>query len=255
MIFTEETAKSYEDWLHTPVGRYIDGREKELILALAMPRDGERLLDVGCGTGEHLFLFREKGCDVTGLEPSPFMLEIARQKLGNRAAFHVGKAEDLPFSDNEFDIVTLITSLEFIDDPEKAISEAIRVSRNRVLIGVLNKYSLIGVQRRLKLFRPSVYHSARFFHIAELITMVRNQLHDVHIKWGSVVFLPYGCHKFAGAMEESIPVMKNPFGAFIGLSFPVTFMYRTVQDIIGEPFKIKTESRYSMREVVKGMKE
>ncbi|MDI6776680.1 MAG: class I SAM-dependent methyltransferase [Syntrophales bacterium] len=255
MIFSEEIARSYDDWLQTPIGCYIDGREKELILALTVPRDGERLLDVGCGTGEHLLLFREKGCDVTGIEPSPFMLEVAKQKLGNRADFHKGKAEDLPFSDNEFDIVTLITSLEFADDPEKAISEAIRVSRDRVFLGVLNKYSLLGAQRRLKLFGPSVYHSARFFHIAELTTMVRNQLRGVHIKWGSVIFLPYGCYKFARVMEESIPVMKNPFGAFVGLSFPVTFMYRTVQDIIRKPFKIKAESRYPARGIVKEMKE
>jgi len=255
MIFNEEVARSYDDWRETPVGRYINGREKELILALTMPRDGERLLDVGCGTGEHLLLFREKGCDVTGIDPSPFMLEIARQKLGNRADFYMGKAEDLPFSDNEFDIVTLITTLEFVADPEKAISEAIRVSRDRVFLGVLNKYSLLGAQRRLKLFSPSVYHSACFFHIAELTTMVRNQLRGVHIKWGSVIFLPYGCYKFARVMEESIPVMKNPFGAFVGLSFPVTFMYRTLQDIIRKPFKIKAKSRCPAQGVVKEMKE
>ncbi|MDO8785573.1 MAG: methyltransferase domain-containing protein, partial [Syntrophales bacterium] len=137
MIFGEEVARSYDDWLTTPVGGYIDGREKELILALTLPRKGERLLDVGCGTGEHLLFFRERGCDVTGIEPSPFMLEIAKQKLGHRAEVHTGKAEDLPFSDNEFDIVTLITSLEFTDDPEKAIAEAVRVSRDRVFLGVL----------------------------------------------------------------------------------------------------------------------
>ena len=254
MIFDEEMTRSYDDWLQTPVGGYIDGKERELILALTMPKKGERLLDVGCGTGEHLLLFRERGCDVTGIEPSPFMLEIARQKLGNRADFHLGKAEDLPFSDNEFDIVTLITTLEFADDPEKAITEAIRVSRDRVFLGVLNKCSLIGAQRRLKLFGPSVYHSARFFHIVELTAMVRNQLHGVRIQWGSVIFLPYGWYKFAGVMEESLPVMKNPFGAFVGLSFPVTFRYKTIQDVIMKPFEIKVKSGYPVGGVVRRVK-
>ena len=254
MIFSEEIARSYDGWRETPIGSYIDGREKDLILALTMPRDGERLLDVGCGTGEHLLLFQKKGCDVTGVEPSPFMLEMARQKLGDRADLHLGKAEDLPFSDNEFDIVTLITSLEFADDPEKAISEAIRVSRDRVFLGVLNKCSLLGAQRRLKLFGPSVYHGARFFHVAGLTGMVRNRFRGVRIQWGSVIFLPYGWYKFARSLEESIPIMKNPFGAFVGLSFPVTFTYRTVQNIINKPFKLKAESRYPVRGVVKEMK-
>ncbi|MFA6346143.1 MAG: methyltransferase domain-containing protein, partial [Syntrophales bacterium] len=67
MIFDEALSRSYDDWFHTPSGRYIDAREKAFILSLMSPRPGERLLDVGCGTGEHLRMFREKGCDVTGL--------------------------------------------------------------------------------------------------------------------------------------------------------------------------------------------
>ena len=79
MIFDKKAAQSYDDWFQTPTGLYIDRREKELILNLVAPKEGERLLDVGCGTGNHLLFFRRKGCDVTGLEPSPYMLDIARK--------------------------------------------------------------------------------------------------------------------------------------------------------------------------------
>ena len=95
MIFNEEIARTYDNWLQTPIGSYMDGREKSLILDLIAPRGGERLLDVGCGTGDHLLLFRRKGCDVTGIDPSPFMLDVAKQKLMNRAEFREGRAEDL----------------------------------------------------------------------------------------------------------------------------------------------------------------
>jgi len=86
----------------------MDRREKELIQSLLKPMDGERLLDVGCGAGEHLRFFREKGCSVTGTDPSQHMLDMAREKLGQRADLCPGNCEDLPFSDNEFDIVTLL---------------------------------------------------------------------------------------------------------------------------------------------------
>ena len=78
---TAEEATVHDDWRATSAGRYLDGRIKSLILDLAAPRAGERLLDIGCGSGDHLGLFRKKGCDVTGIDPSPFLLDLARQRL------------------------------------------------------------------------------------------------------------------------------------------------------------------------------
>jgi len=241
---TVEIAQSYDNWLKTPAGRYIDGREKSLILDLITPRGGEKVLDVGCGTGEHLLLFNKKGCNITGVELSPGMLDIAKQKLGNRADLYMEKAEDLPFSDNEFDIVTIINTLEFIDDPQKAICEAIRVCRGRIFLGGMNKLSIVGNRWKYeKLFPPSICQKARSFHIRQLMGMVRNQLQGVRTQWGSVIFLPYGWYTSATRIEEAIPIMKNPFGAFLGMSFPVTFTYRTLQDVIREPFTIDVQER------------
>ncbi|MBA4396117.1 MAG: class I SAM-dependent methyltransferase [Syntrophus sp. (in: bacteria)] len=255
VIFKEEIARGYENWLQTPAGRYIDGREKSLILDLLSPRGGERVLDVGCGTGDHMLLFRRKGCDVTGIDPSPHMLKLAREKLGSKADFHPGYAEDLPFSDNEFDIVTLITSLEFTNDPGRAISEAIRVCRGRVFVGALNKYSCLGLSRRIRgAPRPSIYDHARFFHIAELNAMIRSNLQGIRIRWGSVVFLPEGWYGFAQKLEEAIPVMKNPFGAFLGLSFPVTFTYATIQEPVREAVMITAKSHQPAPGAVREMK-
>ncbi|MDP2268350.1 MAG: methyltransferase domain-containing protein [Deltaproteobacteria bacterium] len=252
MIFDEEMANNYDRWFQTPQGRYIDRREKDLILDFVSPRRGERLLDVGCGTGEHLVLFKNSGCNVTGIDSSAPMLAVARQKLGHKVELLPGKAEDLPFSDNEFDIVTMILSLEFTDDPEKAISEAIRVSRGRVFLGVLNKCSATALQRRVRgLFHPSIYKTARFYHVVELKHLIRSFLPGVHIRWGSVIFLPNGGYGFAAPLEEAIPVMKNPLGAFLGLSFPVNFTLRTVQNIIGDPFKIKANGRLPAQGIVR----
>jgi ubiquinone/menaquinone biosynthesis C-methylase UbiE len=255
LSFPEEIARPYDAWRETPTGHYIDSREKSLILDLTQPRGGERLLDVGCGTGDHLWLFRRKGCDVTGVDPSAPMLDMARQKLGHKADFYLGRAEDLPFSDDEFDIVTLITSLEFTADPVQAIHEAIRVCRGRVFIGVLNKYSCIGITRRLSgCYRSSIYDHARFFSIGELATMIRRQLAGVRIRWGSVISLPYSWYGFARGLEESLPVMNNPLGAFLGLSFSVTFTQVTIQEPIRESTRLESKGRQPLPGVVRVIK-
>jgi SAM-dependent methyltransferase len=246
-----EVGTVYDDWQATPANRYLNGRIKSLILDLTSPRAGERLLDIGCGSGDHLNLFRKKGCDVTGLDPSSLMLDQARQRLAHRAELRQGRAEDLPFSDNEFDIVTLITSLEFTDDPGLAIAEAIRVCRGRVFVGVMNRYSLIGIQGRLRsLFNASIDAKTRFFHLASLTTMIRSQLQGVRVQWGSVIFLPWGWYGFGTGLEERIPVMNNPFGAFFGLSFSVTFSYQTIQQTIREPVALNPDGRQPVPGVV-----
>jgi hypothetical protein len=48
-----------------------------------------------------------------------------------------------------------------------------------------------------------------------------------------------------------LPVMNNPFGAFFGLSFSVTFTFRTIQEIIREPVEITAEGRRPMPGVIR----
>lgn len=251
-VFDAKIAGRYDAWFETPRGRYMDAREKALMKNLLLPGEGDRVLDVGCGTGNHLLFFHGMGCQVTGVEPSAAMLDIARRKLEGKADLRIGIAEDLPFSDNEFDIVVLVTSLEFALDAEKAVREAVRVSRGRVFLGVLNKYSIIGTRRRFAgFFKDTLYRHARFFSVWEQHAMVRGIIGPEHIDWGSVIFLPGFLYPGAGGLEEKIPALKNPFGAFIGMAFPAVYRYRTVQDIIKDPFHIRLKGRQEVQGTVR----
>jgi SAM-dependent methyltransferase len=128
-------------------------------------RRQQRLLEVGCGSGRFLQFFWESGFDITGLDASPAMLELARERLGNRAELHVGQAEHLPFDDKEFDVVALLTLLEFCSDPGQVLDEALRVARKAILVTFLNKYSFYGVTKRSSLDRESrgLLGKARWF--------------------------------------------------------------------------------------------
>ena len=254
MVFDQKAAKLSDVRLETVLGRYIFSRQKELILDLVAPRSGERMLGVDCGTGNYLQLFREKRCSVTGIDSSAEMLKIARDKLGDSTELILGKADDLPFSDNEFDIVTLITSLEISCNPQKALAEAIRVCRDRVFIGFLNNYSIAGSQQRLKeLFGIPLTSNIRFFSYDEIKSMVAGVIGCPAISWGSVIYFPAIVYDIFSELDYLFPLRKNPFGAFAGLMFPVKYIYRTVQSPIRGSYELKAESQRIAPEAIRGM--
>jgi ubiquinone/menaquinone biosynthesis C-methylase UbiE len=231
LVFDAETASRYNRWYMSPEGRYVEQRENWLILDLLHPRKGQRLLDVGCGTGNHLLLFKRMGLDVTGIEPSVPMLSIARGILGKNAALHQGFAEDLPYDDNEFDLVCLITTMEFCTDPIRALSEAMRVARQRIFIGVLNSVSFIGIQRKIEgLFRHTLYREARFFSIWEVLYLIQALIGKTQIEWGSVINFPFRSLDRLRHLDEATPLRKNPFGAFIGIGVDMNYRYLTVEN-------------------------
>jgi len=173
-VFDFTEAKSYERWFNSPRNKLAFELETQLMKDLLQPMRGESVLDIGCGTGACLSALHEMGLQVTGLDPSTYMLDMALEKMGNRAELYRGFAEDLPFDDNSFNYSCLFTTLEFVNDPAQALREAFRVTKDRVFIGVFNRYAIKGIQRRVKgIFSPTIFNHAQFFSVWELKQMIR----------------------------------------------------------------------------------
>jgi len=219
ILFNEKIARSYDRWAETPQGRAAYGLEGELLLKLGGLAVGHRILEVGCGTGAHLGVFLREGLNVVGVDISPHMLRVAGQRFENKVLLSLGDAVNLPFKEKSFDCVALITTLEFIPDPGKAVIEALRVSRGRVLLGVLNKYSFLGMKRRLKdMFRPSVFNRARFYSIWELKRLASKVAPEAIVDWASVLVLPMSVQPHFAALERRLSFRRNHLGAFLGLA-------------------------------------
>lgn len=166
------------------------------------------LLEVGCGTGHFARWFARLGLRTAGLDLSPTMLAEARKRDG--IPLVLGDAAHLPFADGSFELVALITTLEFLPQPQRALREAARVARRGVILGVLNGLSLLAFRRRLQgLFRETVYSRAHLFHVWELRGLVRRALghRSVTIGWRTTLF-----PRFLGLRDSSLPV-----GGFIGM--------------------------------------
>jgi len=226
MEFNADVASEYDEWYQRGEGKYADALEKELFQRLVWPQRGQSLLEVGCGTGHNLEFFRELGLDVTGIDPSEPMLQIAARRLGFGIRLSLGQANRLSYDDNSFDIVALITLLEFISDPAGALKEATRVAKEKIYIGVLNKASILGIARRVESgFRKSIYNHARFYTIREIEGMVKEALERVSLTWESVLFFPLEWHRYCHRIDRSFSFHRNPFGAFLGIC--ITKFHRT----------------------------
>src|SRR5580693_7912337 len=100
----------------------------EAVLDAAGVRQGTRLLDVGCGSGLTLVLAARRGAAPGGLDISPGLLSIARDRLPD-ADLREGDMESLPWDDAAFDAVVGVNAFQFAGDPRRALREAARVTR------------------------------------------------------------------------------------------------------------------------------
>jgi methionine biosynthesis protein MetW len=111
------------------------------IEALDMIKRGEKVLDIGCGDGLLLGALQKKGVSVSGVDISEEGVKKCCEK-GFGASMLDISTEMLPFSDKTFDTVIMLDILEHIYSPETLLKEAIRVSRQSIVISVPNFSSL-----------------------------------------------------------------------------------------------------------------
>jgi SAM-dependent methyltransferase len=228
-VFDFHDAAAYEKWFQNPANRCTFELETNLMLNMLKPEQGRTLLDIGCGTGAGLLKYIETGLQVTGLDPSLYMLDLAAEKVKNRVDLHRGFAENLPFDDNSFHYTSLVTTLEFVENPAQALEEAFRVTKNRVFIGVLNRYAFKGFQRRIKgVFTSTIFNHAQFFSVWELKHMVKTILGDVPIAWGTVSRFPFSSYWLVSMLERNRLIRKCPFGAFVGMVVIPTPRYKAI---------------------------
>ena len=227
-VFDFNEAIAYEQWLNKSQTKKAFELEAGLMRDLLQPMHGETILDIGCGAGACLKAFLDMGLQVTGLDPSTYMLDIALEKIGERADLYRGYAEDLPFDDNSFSYASFFTTLEFVEDPVKALEEAFRVAKDRVFIGVLNRYAIKGIQRRVKgIFTPTIFNHARFFSIWELKQIIRGLLGNTPVSWRTVCQLPANSNNYVNSLEQSKIIQRCPFGAFAGIVVTLVPRFKT----------------------------
>jgi demethylmenaquinone methyltransferase / 2-methoxy-6-polyprenyl-1,4-benzoquinol methylase len=118
-------------------------------LVSRLPPDDGHVLDVATGTGLVAAELLRRGFRVTGLDQSAEMLDVARRRLGSRAALVEASAESVPFPDETFDHLTFTYLLRYVDDPGATLAELTRVVRGGGTVASLEFGVPGGPVRRL----------------------------------------------------------------------------------------------------------
>jgi SAM-dependent methyltransferase len=149
----ESSKLAIEHWNKTPL--FISEEERYSLypwlyeVAEFTKHAGERVLEIGCGTGCDLLQFAKHGAHATGVDITSEHLRLARERVQGLAEVKKADATQLPFADNEFDYVYSHGVIHHIEKPRRVIDEILRVLRpgGRFNIHVYALFSYFVVAR------------------------------------------------------------------------------------------------------------
>jgi len=230
--------EEYNAWYYTEKGKYISGLEKDVLLKMIKLSAISRQLsaiDIGCGTG-YFTEFLSGFCkNIVGVDTSMDMIKYAMKKIEARSQrsearikYIIADAESLPFKERSFDISVSVTAVNFIKNPVRAVSEAVRISRQKIFLGVLNRWSLLSFFKKLKnLFKNTSYSDACFYSQAEIVNILSalelplpsgERVRVRGIQKRHTYFLPFPRIRLVLSGLERIIPSWLPFGGFMGIT-------------------------------------
>lgn len=136
-------------------GKHARGQYKYVLNELQQ-LDFQKILDVGCGTGEILKNIKERYSFVQlyGLDISEEMLKQANDKLKGTATLILGDAENITLETNSFDLLLCTDSFHHYPNPQQAISEFYRVLKHGKLLLIADYWKPFPIRQIMNLFIP-----------------------------------------------------------------------------------------------------
>lgn len=135
--------KAFQEWF-----------EKEECYLLENIKEGNTVLDLGCGDGKNVEIISKKTNHITGIDNDEIAVEGAREKLKSNKDIEIllGDASDLSFDDKTFDVVTILGLIGNVGElKEKIFSETSRVLKDGGVV-ILSIYAETAFEERMKMY-------------------------------------------------------------------------------------------------------
>ena len=167
-LYTSE----YEAWFKENQSTF---QSEVLAIQQLLPK-GKSGVEIGIGTG----IFAEALGIKSGIDPSGNMLDFARRRNLN---VENGYAGQLPYADQSFDFALFVTSICFIEHPEKAMKEAWRIIKpdGEIIIAFIDKLSALGQQLMADKENNKFYGTANFFSVPEINSLLTRNNFEVNV--------------------------------------------------------------------------
>ena len=169
----DEYPEEYDKWFDINLSVY---QSEVWAVKMLLPQGGKGV-EIGVGTGQFSVPFGI----TTGVEPSKEMAEIARSR---GITVYDSKAENLPFDDNAFDFVLMVTTICFLEEPLQALREIRRILRpsGKIIIGMLDKGSPLGRQYEANKNDSKFFKYAKFYSVNQVLEWLKiSRYNNIHI--------------------------------------------------------------------------
>lgn len=236
-ILEHKQADIIEARVQTKGGRVGRNLETSLMWKMLSPIALERALDIGCGLGLDMSFLESKGVDCTGVDISISMVERTRKRLKRIEGIYQCDGKSLDFEDNEFDLCILNHTLEFCDDPVAVLREAVRVTRRRIYIGLLNPFSFSGYYRKcLSPVWSSIDRKITLIPPWRIRGMLKNICGSKNIyKKRSAAIFPLWLLPYLINLEKLKPLQMTWFGSYFAATLDLGYTLRVRPQPIKTP--------------------
>lgn len=199
--FYHQYANDYGDWKYPPAVREFQRAEKNFLMDHV--RSGSKLIDIGCGPGEHIASILDKHCEITAVDFVQEMIDVAKQKVGREVEFLCEDIMNLSFPEDYFDYGICYCTLPNQIDYEKVFDRISYFCKNLIIsvyawharVAVKDFYSLNGLHPRLNEKEKLIQldEGMRYVFISEEVVkkMYRKNGYDLNIfeqDFGSIYF-------------------------------------------------------------------
>lgn len=213
--------EDYDSWYDTQAGAFVDQVETTCAFDLLQPASNDRVLDIGCGTGNFSLKLARMNCQVSGVDIAEKMLMQAQEKAQKEQLeidFYHLDAKKLPFLDASFDKVISMAAFEFIEKPKIVFDEMMRVLRpgGTMVIGTIEKGGEWEKLYSSDACKQTAYEQATFLTADDLIALNDGQYTSI----SRCLFVPPMASEEIYTLEnEKKGQLENKVGGFVCVSF------------------------------------